>query len=153
MTDTTISVLNDLIETSKDGERGFEKSARDSANPELKTIFMEGARRCREAVQQLQALVRANGGDPDTAGSVSGAIHRGWGSLREAVTTRDDEAILEEVERGEDYAKDQYRKALDENLPAPVREVVDRQYRGVIANHDRVRALRDRYHASSESRS
>jgi len=154
MTDKTVSCLNDLIETSKDGERGFTKSAQDANDPQLKSVFNEGARRCREAIVELQALVRAEGGDPDNTGSVSGAIHRGWVSLREAVTSRDDEAILEEVERGEDYAKGQYRKALDEQaLPSSLREVIDRQYRGVIANHDRVRALRDRYHASSEARS
>jgi len=153
MTDKSLSILNDLIETSKDGERGFTKSAQDAQSPELKGIFMEGARRCREAVVELQSLVRTEGGDPDKTGSFAGAVHRGWVSLREAVTSRDDEAILEEVERGEDYAKGQYRKALDEErLPPSLREVIDRQYRGVLANHERVRALRDRYHASSEAR-
>lgn len=152
MADKTISILNDLIETSKDGDRGFTKSAADTRNPELKSVFTEGASRCREAVRELQALVRAQGGDPDKTGSVSGALHRGWISLREAVTSRDDEAILEECERGEDYAKAQYRKALEHELPSSVREVIDRQYRGVIVNHDRVRALRDRYHASAELR-
>src|SRR5438045_7773673 len=134
MADKTISILNDLVETSKDGERGFTKSSADTQNPELKSVFSEGARRCREAVQELQALIRAQGGDPDKTGSVAGAIHRGWVSLRESVTSRDDEAILEEVERGEDYAKTQYRKALEHELPSTVREVVDRQYRGVISN-------------------
>src|SRR3954468_10652609 len=108
------SILNDLIETSKDGEEGFKKSAEDAHNPELKTVFMEGARRCREGMQQLQALVRSQGGDPETTSSVSGTLHRGWVSLREAVSSRDDEAILEEVERGEDYAKHQYEDALKE---------------------------------------
>jgi uncharacterized protein (TIGR02284 family) len=65
--------------------------------------------------------------------------------VKEAVTGRDDKAILEEVERGEDYAKTQYRKALDEALPANVKAVVERQYRGVISNHDKVRALRDQF--------
>src|SRR5262249_29629070 len=152
MADKTISILNDLVETSKDGDRGFSKAAQDTQNPELGSIFLEGARRCRDAVQELQALVRAQGGDPDKTGSISGAIHRGWVSLREAVTNRDDEAILEEVERGEDYAKEQYRKALERELPTSIREVIDRQYRGVLANHDRVRALRDRFHATHEVR-
>jgi len=152
MTDKTVSILNDLIETSKDGDKGFTKAATDAKGAELKTLFMEAARRCREGAQELQALVRTQGGDPDKSGSVAGAIHRGWVSLREAVTSRDDEAILEEVERGEDYAKAQYRKALEHELPSTVREIVDRQYRGVIANHDRVRALRDQYRAKSEVR-
>lgn len=152
MNDKTISILNDLVETSKDGEKGFNKSAADTKTAELKSVFMEGARRCREGAQELQTLVRAQGGDPDKAGSVAGALHRGWVSLREAVTSRDDKAILEECERGEDYAKAQYRKALEHELPSTVREVVDRQNRGVIANHDVVRALRDRYRVKSEVR-
>jgi len=151
MGDTTVSILNDLIETSKDGEKGFTKSAEDAGNAELKAVFMEGARRCSDAVQELQALVRSEGGDPEDTGSVASALHRGWVSLREAVTGRDDEAILEECERGEDYAKAQYRKALDSSLPFSIREVVERQYRGVVANHDRVRDLRDRYRASSHA--
>jgi len=153
MSDKTESILNDLIETSKDGERGFTKAAADTKNAELASVFTEGARRCREGAQELQALVRAQGGDPEKTSSVAAAIHRGWVSLREAVTGRDDEAILEECERGEDYAKAQYRKALEHELPSTVREVVDRQYRGVIANHDRVRALRDRYRAKSDAHS
>jgi len=152
MTDKILSVLNDLVETSKDGERGFTKAGTDTSNPELKGIFTEGSRRCREAIQELQALIRAQGGDPDDTGSMAGALHRGWVSVREAVTSRDDEAILEECERGEDYAKNQYRKALENELPASIREVIDRQYRGVIQNHDRVKALRDRLHTTSELR-
>src|SRR5262245_8992684 len=101
MGDTTVTILNDLIETSKDGEKGFTKSANDASSAELKTVFGDGARRCHEAVQELQALVRSEGGDPEKTGSVASALHRGWVSLREAVTGRDDEAILEECERGE----------------------------------------------------
>jgi uncharacterized protein (TIGR02284 family) len=152
MKDKTESILNDLIETSKDGEKGFNKAAADAKSAQLKTVFLEAARRCREGAQELQAMVRALGGDPEKTSSVAGAIHRGWVSIREAVTSRDDEAILEECERGEDYAKAQYRKALEHELPSTVREVVDRQYRGVIANHDRVRALRDQYRVKSEVR-
>lgn len=151
MDDKIVSTLNDLIETSKDGERGFTKATQDATNPELRSFFTEGARRCREAVAELQALVRAQGGDPDKTGSLSGALHRGWVSLREAVTSRDNEAILEECERGEDYAKAQYRKALENDMPAGIREIIDRQYRGVLANHDRVKALRDRFHATASS--
>ncbi len=99
-------------------------------------------------MNELQALVASAGGTPEDSGSVSGALHRGWISVREALTGRDDKAILEECERGEDHAKAQYRKALERgDLPAEIRAVVDRQYQGVVANHDRVKSLRDRYRA------
>ena len=148
MKDDTVSVLNELIETSKDGEKGFQKAAEDAHDAELKSVFTEGARRCREGVAELQAEVRALGGSPEKTGSATAALHRGWMSLKEAVSSRDDKAILEECERGEDYAKAQYRKALEQDLPADVRAIVDRQYQGVLANHDRVRMLRDRFRAA-----
>ncbi len=63
--------------------------------------------------------------------------------VKATVTARDDKAILNECERGEDAAKARYAKALREDLPVGVRSIVERQNSGVIANHDRVRALRD----------
>ena len=148
MKDDTVSVLNELIETSKDGEKGFEKAAEDAHDAELKSLFAEAARRCREGAAELQTRVRAEGGSPENTGTAAGTVHRGWMSLKEAVSSRDDKAILEECERGEDHAKAKYRKALEQNLPADIRAIVDRQYQGVLANHDRVRTLRDRYRAA-----
>lgn len=144
-----ISQLNELIETSKDGEQGFQKAARDTKSPELAALFTKGASRCQEGARELQALVRELGGDPETSGSATAALHRGWISVKEAVSARDDKAILEEVERGEDYAKAQYRKAAEMPLPQNVKAVVERQYRGVMANHDQVKQLRDRYRAAA----
>ncbi len=149
MKDDTESVLNDLIETSKDGEKGFAKAAEDAHDAELKSLFAHCAQRCREGAAELQAKVRAEGAKPEQTGSAAAALHRGWMSLKEAISRRDDKAILEECERGEDYAKAQYRKALEQNLPDDVRAIVDRQYQGVLANHDRVRALRDQYRAAA----
>ena len=143
------SILNELIETSKDGENGFRKAARDAHDPELKSLFSTCATRCAEGARELQQVVHASGGDPEKTGSVAAAVHRGWMSVKEAVTTRDDKAILEECERGEDYAKAQYKKALEQALPANVRAIVQRQYEGVVANHDKVRALRDSYRTTA----
>jgi len=149
MKDDTVDVLNDLIETSKDGEKGFMKAAADARNAELKSLFAECAQRCRDGAAELQEQVRGLGGSPEKSGSAAGALHRGWLSLKEAISSRDDKAILEECERGEDYAKAQYRKALERDLPAALRVIVERQYQGVLANHDRVRSLRDQYRAAA----
>ncbi|HET7033263.1 MAG TPA: PA2169 family four-helix-bundle protein [Casimicrobiaceae bacterium] len=145
MTTNVESILNELIETSKDGESGFRKAAQDACDPKLKSLFAACATRCTDGARELQQIVRTSGGDPERTGSVAAALHRGWISVREAVTARDDQAILEECERGEDYAKAQYKKALEHDLPMNVRVIVERQYQGVVANHDKVRALRDAY--------
>lgn len=146
--DEVIATLNDLIEVSKDGERGFTTSAEDVEETTLKSVFLDGAKRCAEGAAELQREVRRLGGEPEHDGSVSGALHRGWVNTKSAFTGRDARAILEEVERGEDVAVRVYREALEKSLPADIRGVVQRQFDGVLANHDRVKALRERYRAA-----
>ena len=64
-------------------------------------------------------------------------------SVRSALTTFDDRAVLQEAERGEDNAVARYRKALKQPLPDHVRQVVERQFQQVQRNHDEVKRLRD----------
>ena len=59
------------------------------------------------------------------------------------MTGRDDNAILEECERGEDVAVKTYEEALGVGLPGNVEEVVRRQFAQVKEAHDRVRNLRN----------
>ena len=56
---------------------------------------------------------------------MSAAIHRGWMDIKSLVTGKDEEAILNECERGEDFAKEAYADALKNNLPANVADVVN----------------------------
>lgn len=150
MADTNISVLNDLIEVSRDGEAGFRKAAEDAANPELKALFSSRATEISGAVSELQSTVLALGGKPEDSGSVAGALHRGWISVRTAVADRSDLAILEETEKGEDVAKKKYGDALQETeLGFDVRALIERQYQGVLRNHDLIRDLRNRYRATN----
>lgn len=151
MADNNVSVLNDLIEVSCDGEQGFRKAAEDARNPELKTLFSSRATEIGASVRELQSQVTALGGKPEDHGSVAGALHRGWVSLRSAVTDRTDLAILEETEKGEDVAKKKYADALQEtDLSFDIRALIERQYQGVLRNHDLIRDLRNRYRASGE---
>ncbi len=147
------SVLNDLVETSKDGEQGFRTAAEDTRDPKLRELFLSRAQDCAKGAQQLQEIVVRLGGKAEEDGSVAGALHRGWVKMRSAVAARDEVAILEECERGEDVAKARYRDALqDTALPEDIRGVVQRQYDGVLRNHDQIRALRDQYRSSQPVR-
>lgn len=147
MSDNITSILNDLVETSKDGEKGFRTAAEDTKNAELQAVFLRRAQDCATGAADMQQLVVRLGGTPDERGSVAGAVHRGWVNLKAAVSGRTDLAILEECERAEDVAKARYRNALEETLPEDIRVVVQRQYDGVMHNHDQIRDLRDRYRA------
>lgn len=141
--DDVISTLNNLIETSKDGEEGFRACANSVKSANLRTMFTEAASRCAQGARELQSKVRELGGDPEKSGSMSGTMHRAWVNLKSTLTGMDDAAILTECERGEDTAKQAYEDALRKDLPPDVRSMVERQYQGVKQNHDRVRTLRD----------
>jgi uncharacterized protein (TIGR02284 family) len=149
MNDELTSTLNDLIETCKDGEEGFKTCAQDIADGQFKQTFLTRAASCAAAAKELQALVVAHGGSPETKSSLSGTLHRRWVDIKSAVMGKDDEAILNECERGEDVAKKSYSRALEKTLPPEVRAVVERQYQGVLQNHDLVKNLRDRARAAA----
>ena len=138
-----ISTLNNLIETCKDGQEGFKDAAEGVENADLKKSFYEFSQQRSQFAGELQNLVRDLGGDPEDSSSFTGSIHRGWINIKAAVTGQDETAILNECERGEDVAKDQYQKALDQDLPANVQQTIEDQYQTVQKTHDKVKALRN----------
>ena len=123
----TVSTLNDLIETSRNGEKGFRLAAEHAHDQELKSLLQRFADDCSRAARELQQCVVQSGGKPEESGTVAGAAHRAWMNLKTAVASNNDAAILEECERGEDHAKALYKKALAYGLPSDVRSLVERQ--------------------------
>ncbi|RZJ12162.1 MAG: PA2169 family four-helix-bundle protein [Acidovorax sp.] len=144
-TEDTVDVLNDLLESARDGEYGFKACAERATSAQLKNVFQRHAQECAAAGTELEQHVRRLGGEPASGGTVAGALHRGWVSVKSALSINDDKAVLEECERGEDAAVARYRKALKATLPADVRALVERQAQGAQRNHDEVRGLRDSF--------
>ena len=136
-----ISTLNSLIETLKDGEDGFRTAADGLTDPQTKALFQQYARERGQMVQELQAEVRALGGDPEKAGSMSGSVHRGWINIKSVVTGKNDASIIAEAERGEDVAKNAYAEAVKASLPPSASAIVSRQAIKVREVHDRVRSM------------
>ena len=147
--DDVVSLLNDLIEVSKDGEYGFKECAEQAKSADVKSTLSQRAADCAAGASRLQHLVAAYGGKPETGGSVAGALHRGWVSVRTTLTSKDDVAVLEEAERGEDSALKKFREAAAKNLPADVASVIRTELQGTQRNHDQIKLLRDRVKATA----
>lgn len=143
----TISTLNDLIETCKDGQEGFRLASEAVTNDEdLKTFLFSCSLQRSKFAGELQAELKTLGeADPAESSTVKSALHRGWINLRQAITGGDDHAILAECERGEDLAVAAYRKAVNSGLSDPLREIVQRQFQEVLATHNTVRDMRDEW--------
>lgn len=139
--DDVISTLNNLIETCKDGQTGFQTAAEGVNNSELKTLFYNYSQQRAQFAGELQNEVLRLGGDPEKTGSVAASLHRGWINIKSAVTGKDDAAVIAECERGEDSAVSNYQDALSSNLPANVKSNVERQFTKIKEAHDRIRSL------------
>jgi uncharacterized protein (TIGR02284 family) len=135
----------------KDGEEGFRTSAEKIRDPSIAAEFRTFAAQRTRFASELQSEVSRIGGTPQTSGSASGALHRGWMDLKGAFTGNDDYAILAEAERGEDAAVKNYRDALSKDIPSDVRAVIENQYRDIVAVHNTVRAARDAAHATRKT--
>lgn len=141
--DNVVSVLSDLIERCKDGREGYRTAAEDVKDQELKSLFQEYALQRDRMITELQNELHKIGKTQDESGSLEGSLHRAWIDIKSAVSTNDRQRILEECERGEDYAVSAYKKALKEELPQPISQVVQEQYKRVQSAHDHIRNLRD----------
>ncbi len=141
----TTDILNNVIQTIKDGQAGFWTAADDVKSFELKEVFRGYSEQRSTFAAELQALTRTYGEfHPAESGTVAGALHRGWINLKSALSTADEGAVLTECERGEDQAVQQYEKALrDPELDSNAEALLRTQYVAVKAAHDRIRELRD----------
>ncbi len=138
-----IGTLNELIETTIDSINGYEDAAANSDAGRFAEIFRERAGERQRVVEDLRAEVRRLGGDPEHGGSFMGKTHQRFLDLKAAITGRDDKAIINEVERGEDYLKGKWEAALSSShLSGESRAVVERCYQSVRSGHDQMSQLK-----------
>ena len=136
-----VESLNDLIETCRVAENGFQTAATHVTDPALKKLFSAYSIQRAQFASELESEVRQLGGTPVTRGTVSAAFHRGWMNIKSIVTGGSDDAIVAECERGEDAAVENYQRVMKNNLPPNVLPVVKHQFTEVKREHDLIRDL------------
>ena len=147
MTDTNrddITTLNTLTTTLVDSVTGFEDAAANiDGSSRLQQLFRERSSERRKVVEDLRAEVGRLGGNPEDDGSFLGKAHQRFLDLKSVITGRDEQAIINEVERGEDYLKEKFETALSAGtLSGECRAVVERAYQSVRSGHDQISALK-----------
>jgi len=140
-TDEIVSTLNELIETCEDGAEGYKKAATDVEENSLKTLFTGYSAQRERFAAELRTVVESHGATPASSGHAAGALHRGWMSVKEAVSDKN-KAIIYECEAGEDRAMKAYRDAYEKNLPGVTGELIGQQFAGIQEAHDKLRTLK-----------
>jgi len=145
MADDTLRVIEDLIETCRDGQAGFLEAAEKTTNHELRAFFshhsLERGKFAGELENELRHLGQAN---PNRGTSVASKLHRAWIDIKHKLGGND-ASVLESVENGEHNARNHYQEALHAGLPADLQAIVERQAESVFASHNQIRTLQDVY--------
>ena len=141
--DHEIDTLNDLIQTTIDSVDGYRTAAEDADSKQFQAMFSERANERQQVADKLREQVRSLGGDAEDDGSLLAGAHRMFLNLRDAVTGSDDQAVISEVERGEDHIKAKFETALeDSNLATETRTLISQCYESVKSGHDQMRDLK-----------
>lgn len=109
-----ISDLKGLVNIINDGKEGYESAAEATDNPELKALFAKYSAQRAVYAQELKSHIATHGGEStNDEGGVLGALHRTWINIKEALSSKEDSAIIEAVETGEKAALEKYDSALE----------------------------------------
>src|SRR5437588_426699 len=117
MSSGSTGVVNELIQTCVDGQKGFEAAAKAVDDPTIKDELVGYSWQRQQFATELKSRMKAFGEEPSERGSIAGAVHRGWMDVKSAFGGSSGHSILAECERGEDQAEEAYRKAMSTGLP------------------------------------
>ena len=145
--DHDIKILNSLIETTLDSADGYAEAAKDARSESLISLFRERSTERRQVASTLQQRVRLLGGDPEDDGTVLASAHRMFVNLRTSLTSNDNKAVVDEVERGEDHIKSKFEDAMkDKDVSPDTMSVITEVYASVRNGHDQMRDIKKAFH-------
>lgn len=140
----TINALQSIIEKNYDAEKGYKKAMQDAKNPALKGFLQQQAAKRSRYATAIDQELRLLGEQPKESGSVTGSLHRAWIDIKSTIAGNTDEAVLEEVIRGEKASVTDYQDALNKpNLAPQVSNVLQTQLNDIQSTLNKVRRLED----------
>ncbi len=139
----SVGTLETLTTTLIDSVNGYRDAAQNAEGTKFQELFRRNADERSRIAEELRAEIRRLGGNAPDDGSFLGATHQRFLDLKAAVTGRDDKAIINEVERGEDYLKEKFEAALNATDVAPeTRSIIERAYQSVRQGHNQISSLK-----------
>lgn len=127
-TEEVAKKLNNLLEKNYDAEKGYQDAAERIENPTMKDFLQEQAQKRYDFGHEIKTEIKNYGEEPDKGGSAKGTVHRAWMDLKAAVASSSEEQVMEEVQRGEQSAINEYNEVISEtSLPPSVQQILTKQ--------------------------
>ncbi|WP_224483439.1 ferritin-like domain-containing protein [Robertkochia aurantiaca] len=141
------SVINDLIRKNLDAQKGYQKAADQADDAQLKSFFRKQSTQRADFAGRLreEASKHVSADDLDTEGSAKGSMHRTWMDIKAALSSDDDEAMLEECLRGDKASLEEYEDVLSDHdqLPENLRQTITSQLINLKGTLNEVEHLED----------
>ncbi|WP_432714774.1 ferritin-like domain-containing protein [Pedobacter sp.] len=129
-----ISDLQELLAIVNDGKEGYESACEVTDKIELQGVFLKYAAQRAGYAEELKSHIATHGGVGDNeSGGILGALHRTWIDLKQALSSKEDVAILEAVVTGEKAAIEKYDKYIaDYQDHADHMQLLQRHREGIL---------------------
>lgn len=147
LSDETVNRLHELIRLNLDCARELQSVGDAVEDPPLTALLRDFARQRKAYAQELQMHVEDDERQPppSTACPLTLAVHRWWMDLKHKLTSGDQQAVLDEAQRGEDELKQVYEDAIRATNGSPINSVLHHQYLGIEQARRRIHDLRRAY--------
>ena len=140
----TVNVLQSILEKNYDAEKGYTKAMQDAKTPALKGFLQQQAAQRSRFATAIDYQLRQLNETPKESGSVTGTLHRAWIDIKSSLTGNDDEAVLEEVIRGEKASVEEYQDVLKNHTLAPsIAQELQSQLGDIQGTLNKVKKLED----------
>lgn len=128
--------LNDLLKKNYDAKQGYELAAEKIDNPTVTRFLNDKVSQRAEFTSELKNEIREYGELSEESGSFKGDMHRNWMNITASLSGDETERILEEVERGEKAALENYNDILSSeeiSLEPSTRNLLTKQRNNIQA--------------------
>jgi uncharacterized protein (TIGR02284 family) len=110
---TDASELQDVLTRYVDSRDGYIQAAELVTSESLAASFRAIAERREVIIGRVAEMIGSQGLKPDLQGSSEAGVHRWWIRLKEKMTEKDTDAVLDECIRGEEELERTLESALD----------------------------------------
>ncbi len=139
-----VDVLQELNQFVNDRIEGYKHAAKLTKDPVHQTYYNDLAKESSRFSNEINNTISKLGGTTEKDTTIKGKIYRGWMDVKNTVTGKDEESVIESNIFGEEWAQKAYNDALDHRneLPQNVVQMVEKQKQSSLATCERLRQMK-----------